>query len=509
MNPRVALAKKLTPQVAHTGNILILGCGAVARASLPLLFQLVAFDPKKLTIIDFNDTRECISHYLRQGATFIQEKLSPENYKAFLRRHVKKGDLILDLAWNVDTIQLLDYCHTHGILYVNTSLEEWDPYIIYTSRQQGTLYARHQEMRAMIRTWKDLEHSRAQPTAIIDHGANPGFISHLVKKGITDIVLQKLIPGSALAKTQKEKLLACIKNDYFNLIAQEIGLKVIHISERDTQISSRRKQEKEFVNTWSVEGLMEEGLAPAELGWGTHEKTLPQNALTHATGNKSQICLTSRGLETHVKSWIKSGPITGMLLRHGEAYSISDRFAVFAEETPTKYVHSPLRHTDRTTSAIYRPTVHYVYSPCQEALLSLQELSLQTARPQKEQRILYNDIISGSDELGCLLMGSFGLWWTGSLLDIHETRELIDPHKNEINATTLQVASSALASVIYALRHPNIGVCTADDIDHREILELATPFWGPIWSGEITLSPEEASKIQEYQFTDFIVSHIN
>jgi homospermidine synthase len=27
-----------------------------------------------------------------------------------------------------------------------------------------------------------------------------------------------------------------------------------------------------FVNTWSVEGFVSEGLQPAELGWGTHEK---------------------------------------------------------------------------------------------------------------------------------------------------------------------------------------------------------------------------------------------
>ena len=39
-----------------------------------------------------------------------------------------------------------------------------------------------------------------------------------------------------------------------------------------------------FVNTWSVEGFVSEGLQPAELGWGTHEKWMPENGRTHETG---------------------------------------------------------------------------------------------------------------------------------------------------------------------------------------------------------------------------------
>jgi len=52
----------------------------------------------------------------------------------------------------------------------------------------------------------------------------------------------------------------------------ELGVKVIHVSERDTQTTTVTKRLNEFVNTWSVEGFHEEGVAPAELGWGTHEK---------------------------------------------------------------------------------------------------------------------------------------------------------------------------------------------------------------------------------------------
>ena len=57
-------------------------------------------------------------------------------------------------------------------------------------------------------------------------------------------------------------------------------MKVIHIAERDTQTASVAKQRGEFVNTWSIDGFVGEGNQPAELGWGTHEKSLPPKTAT-------------------------------------------------------------------------------------------------------------------------------------------------------------------------------------------------------------------------------------
>ena len=42
----------------------------------------------------------------------------------------------------------------------------------------------------------------------------------------------------------------------------EVGIRVIHCSERDTQISRSPKKVDEFVGTWCIEGLLEEGTAP-------------------------------------------------------------------------------------------------------------------------------------------------------------------------------------------------------------------------------------------------------
>lgn len=52
-------------------------------------------------------------------------------------------------------------------------------------------------------------------------------------------------------------------------LMQKVGVKGIHIAERDTQRAKLPKAMNVFVNTWSVEGFLSEGFQPAELGWGT------------------------------------------------------------------------------------------------------------------------------------------------------------------------------------------------------------------------------------------------
>jgi len=283
-------------------------------------------------------------------------------------------------------------------------------------------------------------------------------------------------------------------------LAQVEGVKVIHISERDTQITNKPKEVNEFVNTWSIEGFFEEGVAPAELGWGTHEKYLPRNAFTHKTGPKNQICLTSIGMKTWVRSWVPCGEITGMVIRHGEAFSISDRLTIWDGE-----------------KVIYRPTVHYAYCPSDCAINSLHELEMRQYSLQEKQRIMTDEIISGRDELGVLLMGhDFKSWWAGSLLDIDRTRELV-PHQN---ATTLQVAVSVVAAAAWMVKNPKRGFCLPDDIDHEEILRTCMPYLEPFVSESVDWTPlknlntkftkfdiTEPKPEDVWQFTTFLVDH--
>lgn len=450
--------------VSWEKKIFIAGCGSVVQCALPILFKLINVSPKNVTIMDFADRKDRVKEFLDNGVTYIQERITPENYSELLHKHLSPGDIFIDLAWNINTCTLLEWCHDNMVLYINTSVEEWDPYhdIESVKPSQLTLYHRQMNIKKLTSRWQT-----PGSTAIVDHGANPGLVSHFTKQALTDIA-QKILHDKP-QDSRKSKLEAALADKNFAQLAFLTGTKVIHISERDSQITSKPKLVNEFVNTWSVEGFIEEGMAPAELGWGTHEKAIPHNGMQHESGPKNQIFLSSRGIDTWVRSWVPSGPIIGMVIRHGEAFGISDRLTVM-----------------ENNKVLYRPTVHYAYCPTDSALNSLHELKMRNFVPQPRERILNDEIIDGKDELGCLLMGhDFGAWWIGSLLNIHEARKLVPGQ----NATTVQVAISVVAAVIYAINHPNLGVCLPDDIDHTEILKIAKPYLGEFVSKPIDWTP--------------------
>jgi homospermidine synthase len=447
------------------GKILVIGCGSVSQCVLPLILRLITIPPSQITIIDFVDNRAHVTDVLARGVQYEIVRITEESYKATLAGYVGRGDMIIDLAWNIGCVDIVNWCHENGVLYLNTSVEVWDPYgeEERLDPRPYTLYTRHLDLAKMIDRWG----GNKGTTAIVDHGANPGLVSHFTKVALIGIAEKVLTEKLNDARQEALREALSVKN--FAKIAHLTGVKTIHISERDTQITNKPKEVNEFVNTWSIEGFYEEGVAPAELGWGTHERNIPANMWFYEEGPKNQTCLSTIGVKTWARSWVPCGEITGMIIRHGEAFSISNRLTVWDGG-----------------KAVYRPTVHYVYCPCDAAVNSLHELEMRQYALQTNQRIMNDEIISGRDELGVLIMGhDFNSWWTGSLLDIHETRTLL-PHQN---ATTLQVAISIVAAAIWAMRHPQNGFCLPDDLDHEEVLEICRPFLGPFVSEAVDWTP--------------------
>jgi homospermidine synthase len=453
-------------KIAFGGRVLLLGCGSVSRCMQPLILRHFDMDFTKFTILDFEALQHTIPDTLAAGAKYVQERITPVNLAQILSTYVGPGDLLIDLAWNIDTGEIIQWCHDHGVLYINTSVELWDPYqdITQVPPAERTLYVRHLALRKRAQNW-----SEPGPTAVVEHGANPGLVSHWTKVALEDIAKALLLSGKLVPerRTALEKALA--DGDYAGL-AMLTGTKVIHISERDTQISNQPKEVGEFVNTWSIEGFREEGIAPAEMGWGTHERRLPAGAHKHSYGPGNQICLAQMGMNTWVRSWVpKGGEIIGMVVRHGEAFTISDHLTVWRNDVP-----------------IYRPTVHYAYLPCDAAIASLHELKMNNYELQAKQRIMSDEITRGEDELGVLLLGhDLNGWWVGSQLSIDETRQLV-AHQN---ATTLQVAASVLGAVAWMVKNPRRGLCVPDDLPHAEVLAVANPYLGPCPSVQTDWTP--------------------
>ena len=446
-------------------KILFVGYGAVAECTLPILFKLVKVPPKNVTVMDFEDRSAKLKPWTAQGVRFVRDRVGKENLASILGTYLSAGDLLIDLAWNIDACEILQWCHDHGVLYVNTSTELWDPYAGAPNKHptEKTLYWRHMKVRQLTASWKEKGAS-----AVIEHGANPGLISHFTKQGLIDIG-QSLLADKKLKGRKAEEVTQLIADRQFNRLAQKLGVKVVHCSERDTQISDVPKHVDEFVNTWSIEGFREEGTTTAEMGWGTHEKTLPAFAYRHKKGPRNQICLARMGINTWVRSWVPDYTIHGMVVRHGESFTLSDRLTVW-----------------ENGKAVYRPTMHYAYCPCDNAIISLQELRGYDYALQVKQRIMNDEITSGADILGALLMGhAYNSWWIGSDLSIGESRRLV-PHQN---ATTMQVAISVVASSMWMMQNPAQGVCVPDDLPHDYILEVSKPYLGKFISKSSDWTP--------------------
>jgi homospermidine synthase len=435
-------------------RVLFVGYGAVAQCALPILLKLVKVSPQNITVMDFEDRSGVLEPFRAQGVHWVHERVTPENMGTLLGKYVGPGDLLIDLAWNIDACEILQWCHDRGVLYINTSTEVWDPYTGAETKHptEMTLYWRHMNLRRMVAGWKN-----PGPTAVLEHGANPGLITNWTKKGLLDIASRMIADGKTKGM-DAELIQTYAKERAFNKLAQKLGVKVIHCSERDTQISNQPKQVDEFVNTWSIEGFREEGVATAEMGWGTHEKKLPAMAYEHPEGPQNQICLARMGMNVRVRTWVPNYAVQGIVVRHGEAYTLSDHLTVW-----------------ENGKAVYRPTVHYAYNPCDNAIVSLHELRGYDYELQPNLRIMTDEITKGSDILGALIMGHcYNSWWTGSDLSIEESRRLI-PHQN---ATTMQVAISVIAATMWMIENPEKGVMIPEDLPHDYILGIAEPWLG-------------------------------
>ncbi|MBI5164545.1 MAG: hypothetical protein HY985_11670, partial [Magnetospirillum sp.] len=233
-------------------------------------------------------------------------------------------------------------------------------------------------------------------------------------------------------------------------------------AERDTQVAAHQpKAVGEFVNTWSIDGFVGEGNQPCELGWGSHERHWPADAQRHDFGRDSAIYLMRPGASVRVRTWTPlEGPFHGFLITHGESISISDYLTV------------------RDGDAVrYRPTVHYAYHPCDDAVLSVHELAGKNWHLQPAKRLMMDEISSGIDELGVLLAGhAKGAYWYGSQLSIDQARALCPCN----NATSLQVTVAVLAGMIWAMENPRRGVVEPDDLDFQRVLEICRPYLGDV-----------------------------
>ncbi|WP_054310807.1 homospermidine synthase [Mesorhizobium sp. 1M-11] len=468
-----------------TGPIVMIGFGSIGRGSLPLIERHFKFDKSRMVIIDPSEENRKLAD--ERGITFIKEAITKDNYKEVLTPLLTNGGgqgFCVNLSVDTGSVDLMRLTRKLGALYVDTVVEPWLGFYFDTeaSNASRTNYALRESLLAEKR-----KHPGG-PTAVSTCGANPGMVSWFVKQALIDLARELGLEFETPAQHDREGWAKLMK---------KVGVKGVHIAERDTQRTKKPKPLNVFWNTWSVEGFISEGLQPAELGWGTHEKWIPKNAKKHKKGSQAAIYLEQPGANTRVRTWVPTpGPQYGFLVTHNEAISISDFFTV----------------RDKHGEVTYRPTCHYAYHPSNDAVLSLHEMFGAAGKAQPVHHVLEeNELVDGADELGVLLYGhKKNAYWYGSQLTLEEARKLA-PHQN---ATGLQVTSAVLAGMVWALENPEAGIVETDEMDFNRCLEVQKPYLGPVkgyytdWTpldGRPGLFKEDIDEKDPWQFRNILV----
>lgn len=460
-----------------TGRLVMLGFGCIGQGTLPLLLRHIEMRPEQILVVDPDEPALRQAH--EAGARTMAVRLTPANLHDVLAPRLGAGDFLLNLSVDVSSTALMQLCRARRALYLDTCIEPWAGGYTDTTLQpsERTNYALREAA-------LELRGDRG-PTAVLTHGANPGLVSYFVKQALLNIARDTGV--AATRPTSREQ---------WAQLAMRLSIRSIHIAERDTQVGAARKVPGEFVNTWSVEAFVDEGCQPAELGWGTHERHFPADGERHASGSKASVFLHRPGAGTRVRTWTPlAGPIHGFLITHAESISIADHLTVGDREQP-----------------LYRPTVHYAYHPCDDAVLSLHELAARNWHVQARHRVMKDEITGGMDELGVLLMGhARGAYWYGSQLTIEQARALA-PHNS---ATSLQVTAPVMAGVLWAMNNPAQDVVEPDDLPFEEMLRLTRPYLGEVvgvysdWTplaGRSWLFAEDVDTGDPWQFKNFRVA---
>jgi homospermidine synthase len=468
-----------------SGPVVMIGFGSIGRGTLPLLDRHIEFDRERITVIDPDDRdREVLDHY---GVRYLRTHITQENYRDLLPTLLTEGDgqgFCINLSVDTSSVDIMRLCRELDVLYLDTVVEPW-PGFYYDDERDNATRTNH-ALRQTV-----LDERAASPggtTAVSCCGANPGMVSWFVKQALVNLAgdLGHTAPAPAAGD-----------RDAWARYMRDLGVTGVHIAERDTQRTIDPKPIDTFWNTWSVDGFISEGLQPAELGWGTHERWMPDNARTFDDPNSPAIYLDQPGANTRVRTWCPShGAQYGFLVTHNEALSIPDFFTI----------------RDAEGHVSYRPTCHYAYHPCNDAVLSFHELFGAACRWPKESHVLDEDeIVDGRDELGVLLYGhARNAYWYGSQLTIEEARQLA-PHQN---ATGMQVTSAVLAGIVWALENPEAGIVETDDMDHERCLEVQLPYLGNVegfytdWTpldGRPGLFPDDIDPDDPWQFRNVLV----
>ena len=454
--------------IEFKNKIVQFGFGAVGKSFFEKVSKEIKFDKDKYYVI----SREKLEYtfFLELGGklgNFIVANIKRDNYKDIFTKYLEEGDILIDFSDSVGTYDFIEWCANNNVMYLNTGETDWDDnwYSIFTENLKKN---------ELINEIKKNKNINKYPI-VLQHGNNPGLVSHFVKAGIEYIVKNQFKKDEYLNKLLKEKK--------FNILAKELDIKQIHVNDNDFQKVKDKFDNNTLFSTWSIDSFFFEILSEATANIGPHEIIDYKENCNMIDNKNGFLEFKDLAFNKTGKTYYPKGIFNGYLVPHEETITIAKSLEV--------------KDKNKT---VYRPTVVFLYSPCDYSIdymnnakveeYTKQKDLLQDAKnnptpiirgfkyPKRAQIIYKENINSGTEYVGVLLLGSkFDPVWVGNRIEKHYL------YKNKKDSywqtpTITPVSMSALAACCWMIKHKNNGgIYFPDDIDdYNEIINFAEKY---------------------------------
>lgn len=456
--------------IKFDGTIVQFGFGAVGKSFYEKAAKEFKYNEYKYFIIT-QDNYE-FEAYINLGglaANFIPHEITKDNYRSIFGTYLKSGDLRIDFADTVGTKDICDWCAEENIMYLNTGAADWpDKWlnIFEQDRLLSDIKDKHKK--------NDLTNKHP---IVLQHGNNPGLVSHFVKAGIEYIV-----------STQYKKdrhLKALIKQGRFNEAAHILGIKMIQVNDLDSQEINDSPDDNKLLNTWCVDTFLYEMITEAAINIGNHEDIDFDQDCKFIDPVQGFLEFKYLAADKKCRTYYPGGAFDGFLVPHEETVTIAKSLEV--------------KHHGQV---VYRPSVMFLYAPCHLASAYLAKakvneypepdltkpLDCENYNEQpivrghvypKQAEIVYREkITSGTEYVGVLLIGeNFKPVWVGNRVELSFLYK--NPkHSYWQTPTITPVAMSALSAVCWMLKNKDKGgIYFPDDImDYKYILKIAEKY---------------------------------
>lgn len=449
--------------IEFKNKIIQFGFGAVGKSFFEKISNEIKFDKDKYFVIS-RDKLEC-TYFLELGGNmnnFIVADITKENFRKIFSKYINEGDLLIDFADSVGTKDFVEWCANNNVMYLNTGETDWEDnwYNIFDENLKKN------KLRDELRN----NNSINKYPIVLHHGNNPGLVSHFVKAGLEYIVKKQFKNNEDLNKLLKEKK--------FNELAKEIDLLEIHVNDNDIQEVKDKFDKNKLYSTWSIDSFFFEMLSEATVNIGTKENISNKDNYKKYDLENGFLEFKDIAIEKMGKTYYPKGKFEGFIVPHEETITIAKSLEVKNKE-----------------KVIYRPTVMFIYSPCNYAINYLKtakvndnlkknlidnknEIIRGYQYPERAEIIYKENIKKGTEYVGVLLLGSkFNPVWVGNRI---KSKFLYKDKKNSFwqTPTITPVAMSALSACLWMIKNKDRGgIYFPDDItEYDEIINFAEKY---------------------------------